>query len=161
MNMRIALKALAIAIIGVMAVNSAALAQKDHKGGNHKKAGAFKRLDLTDDQKAQIKALRDAFKQQNEGTFQEIKALRDQMKDARENQDKERAKAIHEQIKSKMESLRPAKEELQRRIAAILTPEQRAELEKMKANHKEHRGEGRRGKGKRGGENQPDGSDID
>lgn len=122
------------------------------KGERHEKMA--EKLNLTADQKTQIKALRDAFKQQNASAIAEVKALRDQMHEQMKNKDKEGAKATREQIKAKMEALRPAHQKLHEQILALLTPEQRAQAEKMRQEHKDRKhdrkGDGRHGDGRHG-----------
>jgi Spy/CpxP family protein refolding chaperone len=163
MKKRTWLGALGIAMIGILAAGFVCVAQG--RGEGHGRGGmmggdrgemvgkAMERLNLTADQKARIKALRDGFQQANASTLAEVKALRDQMKSAMEAKDREKAKSIREQMKTKMETLKPAREQLHQQILAVLTAEQKAELEKMKADHK-GRGDCKgKGKGKaRGGQ---------
>ncbi len=146
---------LGIALMGMMMVGSATFAQGngDGMGGGRKHMQklekAAERLNLTADQKAKIKALRDQFKTTHQATFAEMKTLKAQIKAAGKGTDQ--AKALREQMKTKMQSLRPAQEQLHQQILAILTPEQRTQMEQMKAERKEKGG--KRGKG-RGGNQQ-------
>lgn len=152
MKMNIFLGALIVAVVGMMAVYTPAVAQKrQHGGGDGMGAGkmgkVMEKLNLTADQKAKIKALREQFKSNNATALNEVKGLRDQMKNARKQKDRTQMQGFRDQMKTKMDALRPAREQLQNQIAAILTTEQKAELEKMKAERKENRG------GKRGSRN--------
>lgn len=146
---------LGIALMGMMMVGSATFAQGngDGMGGGRKHMQklekAAERLNLTADQKAKIKALRDQFKTAHQSTFAEMKSLKAQIKAAGKGTDQ--AKALREQMKAKMESLRPAQEQLHQQILAILTPEQRAQMEQMKAERKQKGG--KRGKGRSGSQN--------
>ena len=145
------LSKIGLALVGMMIVCFAAFAAQGegHKGHGGRGPGGpgggdlmklAQKLNITDDQKAQIKALRDQFQQQNAGTLGEVKALHEKMKEYRKSDDKTNAMATREQIKTKMESLRPAHEQLRAKMLAILTADQRAQLEQMKAERKEKGG---------------------
>jgi periplasmic protein CpxP/Spy len=147
MNSRI-MKIAMIVMISLMTAGSFAYAQHGQGKGHGKKdrqgerlQKAIERLNLTADQQARIKAIRDNFKTANAATIEQIKALRVQMQEARKSGNKEQAQAIHEQMKAKMESMRPARQQMIEQIKAVLTAEQRAELEKMIAEKKAKKGE--------------------
>lgn len=155
MKNRMAVGMLGLALLGMMMISSATLAQKGTSEGKGKRGGmmgmmgkAIERLNLSADQKTKIKALRDQFKNDNQAALAEMKTLRGKMKESAKAQDKANAQATREQMKSRMETLRPAQQKLHQQILAVLTAEQRAELEKMKAERKE-RAPGER-KGKKG-----------
>lgn len=153
MKMNIFLGALIVAVVGMMTLHTPAAAQnRQHGGGNGMGAGkmgkVMEKLNLTADQKEKIKALREQFKKDNATALNEVKGLRDQMKNAREQKDRTQAQSLRDQMKTKMDALRPARERLQNQIAAVLTAEQKVQLEKMKAERKEHRG-GKGGKRKK------------
>jgi Spy/CpxP family protein refolding chaperone len=82
---------------------------------------------LTDAQKAQIKALRDAFQQANKADLDAIRAVMQQAHAARQA-GKTRAdiKAILDAAKPAFDRLRTARQKLQSDVSAVLTPEQRA-----------------------------------
>lgn len=137
-------------------------AQGEHGKGHGKGHGKmFKKLNLTDDQKAQIKALRDGFKQQNASAIAEVKALREKMREQMKSKDTEGAKATREQLKAKMEALRPAHEQLREKIKAILTPEQRAQAEKMREEHKARKHDRKKDRRHGGGTEDSDRPEID
>lgn len=104
---------------------------------------ALAKLDLTDQQKAEIERLREAFKAKNEGAINEMKTLRETMKAQRQNGDADGAKATKEQIKVKREALKKSGEELRQQIMAVLTDAQKAQLNEMKEKGK---GKGKKGK---------------
>jgi Spy/CpxP family protein refolding chaperone len=149
------MKTVLVAIVAVMATGSLAYARgggKGHQGGRGEQIQkVIARLDLTADQQARIKAIRENFKTANAGTIEQIKALHTQMKTARQNRDTAQVRALREQIRAKMESLRPAREQMITQIKAVLTAEQRTKLEQMMAEKKEkgNKGQGH-GKGKNG-----------
>jgi Spy/CpxP family protein refolding chaperone len=156
------LNKLGIALVGTTLVAFAAFAQgrpdgpKGHGGHGGEMRHQMieklaKRLNITDEQKAKIKALREQFKTQNASALADIKALREKMKGYMESKDKDNAKATRDQIKAKMEQLKPAREQLRAQMKAILTPDQLAELEKIKAERKAKMDERRKDwKGKHG-----------
>lgn len=140
MKTRSLLSMVSVMVLGLILIGSVANAQPPRGEKKHKAAKHMgQKLNLTDQQKQQIKALREQFRNANSATLDEIKALRDQMREALKSKDKEAAKALREQLKAKMEALKPAREQLHQQIGALLTPEQREMVEKMKAERKERR----------------------
>lgn len=141
---------IAIAAVAMMLSVSQAEAQGRRGGGPGGHRGdmmgkAMDKLNLSQSQKDQIKSLHESFKSANQAKLDEMKSLQEQMRDKMKSGDKEGAKAIREQIKAKREALKPAREKLHSDVMAILTPEQRTQLEKMKEEAKERRKENRRG----------------
>jgi periplasmic protein CpxP/Spy len=126
---RVSLIAGALIALGAMAFTStASLAQapapqppakaaKAGKGEHGKLAKVLKQLNLTDQQKADLKPI--------------LMDQRTQAKAIRED-----SKLTPEQKKEKMKDLMKATHE---KIAAILTPEQKAKLKELRRNH-EHKG---------------------
>ncbi|HVZ38604.1 MAG TPA: periplasmic heavy metal sensor [Candidatus Kapabacteria bacterium] len=154
MKTRMMNSVVASVILGLVVMASAAFAQGPTPKQVERRQAMAKhlkeKLGLSDDQAKQIKALRDQFRKDNSGALQEIKALRDQLRDAIKSNDKTKAKALKDQLKAKMESLKPAREQLRAKVGAILTPEQRDMLEKMRQERKQRRQE-RREKWRQGG----------
>ncbi len=108
---------------------NAAVAVPAHAG----KLGGMNALNLTTDQKAQIKQIREAAKQEMDGIFTpEQKTLRQQARQQHQrpklnltNDQKAQLKAVRQKTKSQ--------------IDAVLTPEQRQQLQQMRAEHQNHR----------------------
>jgi protein CpxP len=123
---------LAMALIGMVMLGNGAFAQKDGRRG-----AIARKLDLTDAQKEQIKANREKFKTDNAAALAEIKALREQLKNQIKNKDAAGAKATREQLKAKMQALKPAREALQGQMKQLLTAEQQQKLEKLRAERRE------------------------
>ncbi len=115
---------------------------KDHAGA------LAERLNLTDQQKQQIKALRDRFRDAHSSQLTELKNLRGQMRQARQSGDKDAAQRLRDDMKQKMQSLQADRKQLQSQISQVLTEEQRQEMakirEEFKARH-QGRGHGRHG----------------
>ena len=101
-----------------------------HKGPHHGKRGdAMKELNLTEDQKAKIKSIREA-------QMAEMKALK---ADGKSEADKDARKALHDKYKAQMD--------------AVLTADQKAKLDKQKEEWKEKGKAGKAdgfGKGQKG-----------
>ena len=118
-----------------------------HHGGKHGKRGGrhmmkrmMKKLDLTDDQKAQVKQMRETQKAENQ-------VLRDQMKQLREDMkslDRNDATAVAQIATRKGELSQQmfiAKNNARLAFEAILTEEQKAKLAEMKAKREARRAE--------------------
>ena len=145
MNSRM-MKIVMIAMVAMMATGSVAFAQRGEgngKGkGRHKGEQGemiqkvIKRLNLTEAQQAQIKTIRENFKSANAANVEQMKALRTQIKEAQKSGNTALATSLREQMKAKMEAMRPAREQMKAQIMAVLTPEQRAEAEKIMAERK-------------------------
>lgn len=105
----------------------------DRRGGKHdgmrRHGGGFglRGIELTDAQKEQIRVIREANKP-DDATMQELRSIREARKAGGTITDaqKERMKSLHEQNRIKREAV-------QQQILAILTPEQRTQLEAQKA----------------------------
>ena len=102
-------------------------------------SGALRELNLTDDQKQQIQKIREA-------NFESTKTQREELRQLMQKrfqgtltaEEQARAKTLHEQMQASMK-------DTESKIAAILTPEQKAKLEElMKERKANHDGFGRR-----------------
>ena len=126
-----------------------------HRHGGHLKA-ALSKLDLSDDQRAEIKdiveASREEAKAYREANGETIKKLMGEMKAAREAKDKDAAEAVRAELKKRHEA--SPMHAAHQAILGVLTDDQRAKLAEMRKNH-DHgpRGEGdkprKRGEGKK------------
>ncbi len=82
---------------------------------------------LTDDQKAQIKALVTAFRTANQADLDAVRAAMQQAREARKNgQSKEQVKAILDGDKANRDRLRTARQQLASQIQGVLTADQKA-----------------------------------
>ena len=111
---------------------------RGHRGGQMGEKLAAK-LNLSDAQKAQMKDLHNNFREQNKAFFESAKATREQFRAAKAANDTaklESLKPVMESQHAQMKQLRDAQRE---NFRTILTTEQRAQLDAMKAEHKAHR----------------------
>jgi protein CpxP len=126
-------------------------------GKHGKRGGEFgarfaQELNLSEAQKQQIRDLQKQFRENNKALFQSSRATREQMFEARKAGDTaklEQLKAASATQREQMKQLRAAQRD---RVLAILTPEQRAKFDALKAERDARRGErGHRGFGRKNG----------
>ena len=110
--------------------------------------GAFNRLNLTDDQKAKMKQIRESFAERNKGLMAELKANRQELRQASEGGTFNEALATQKLTDTAglQAKLMGERFKLHQEMLTVLTAEQKTQLEQMKAQFKTHRG-GRRGQG--------------
>lgn len=108
----------------------------------------FARLNLTDDQKAKIKTIRQSFMESNKPLFEQLKAKRQELRQASEGGTFNEALATQKLTEAAgLEAkLMGARFQLRQQMLAVLTPEQKTQLDQLKAqfktNHGQHRGQG-------------------
>ncbi|MFY8273565.1 Spy/CpxP family protein refolding chaperone [Pseudoalteromonas sp. SSDWG2] len=138
------IKALLIAGLLTVSVSSAA-AWAGHHGEGHKQRGMFaermmRALDLSEQQQAQIKALREQHKSElNRGGRREMKASMDSLVRTSAEFDEQ---AVKELLASKQEERlqhQVARVKMQHQIWNILTEEQQEKFAQMKENHEQRR----------------------
>ncbi len=117
------------------------------KRGFHRD-GAFNRLNLTDDQKAKMKQIRESFAERNKGLMAELKAKRQELRQTNEGGTFNEALATQKLTDTAglQAKLMGERFKLHQEMLTVLTAEQKTQLEQMKAQFKTHRG-GRRGQG--------------
>ena len=120
-------------------------------GGRGGEFGAklAEKLNLTDAQRQQIRDLQSRFREENKAFFDSARETRQQAKAARDAGDTARLEALKGTMASQREQMKTLRTEQRQRILALLTPDQRAQFEKMKSERKGKHGE-RHGKGRRG-----------
>jgi Spy/CpxP family protein refolding chaperone len=128
---------------------SASLAFAGPHGGKHRgdKGGRgaamserlAAKLNLTDTQKQQIRDLSESFRTQNQPLFAAAKQTRTDLKAAREAGDTARAQQLAAALETQHAQLKQAREAQTERVRALLTTEQRAQWDTMKAERKNKR----------------------
>ena len=125
---------------------------KMHRGGGM----GFRGLDLTDEQKAQIKAFREASKPALQPLMEAMKINRQNLREARSNNaDEATINALVAERRQFSVQMRAFRESMHQQTLAILTDEQKTKMAERKQQREERfnrRGGERRGK--RGGEPQ-------
>jgi periplasmic protein CpxP/Spy len=122
---------------------------KGMKRGSHRGGGAlFNRLNLTDDQKARLKQIRESFASTNKPLMQELRAKRQELRQSSEGGTFNEALATQKLTESAalQAKVMGARFQLHQQMVSVLTAEQKAQLDQLKAQSKERRG-GRRGMG--------------
>ncbi|HYW72753.1 MAG TPA: Spy/CpxP family protein refolding chaperone [Pyrinomonadaceae bacterium] len=149
----------------VLAIGSLAVAQtvKTGKGDGQGRRGAwqgqgrrghfggdrlFARLNLTDDQKAKIKQIRQSFMESNKPLFEQMRAQRQELRQASEGGTFNEALATQKLTEAAgLEAkLMGARFQLRQQELSVLTPEQKTQLDQLKAQFKTNHG-ARRGQG--------------
>src|SRR5688500_9182345 len=119
---------------------------KKGNGGEAHIARLAEKLNLTDAQKAQLEEQRTNFRAAHEARLDTYRDTMKQYRDARKANDTARADALKQTLeiqKGEIQQLRKAQHDA---MLSILTAEQRAQLEAMKAEHGERRGKRNRQK---------------
>jgi Spy/CpxP family protein refolding chaperone len=139
-----------VGVAGVSAAQSTATPRTRPDAGSYRRGGPGGRegfgrdLNLTDAQKAQIKAIRQKYQPQNEALRTQAKPFMDAARAARQKGDSAAFRANMEKAHQVMQNASFRTQE-QAEIRAILTPEQQAKFDaRAKGGHK---GWGRKGKG--------------
>jgi len=115
--------------------------------------GLLRELNLTDDQKQQVRTIIQQSLASSKTTREELRQLGEKRRQAQLTTEEEaRARTLHEQMRASMK-------ETEAKIAAVLTAEQRAKVEELrkerKANHERLGGRRRGFRGQTGQENPP------
>jgi len=118
------------------------------RGGGFGVDRLFARLNLTDDQKAKIKQTRQSFMESNKPLLDQLKAKRQELRQAIEGGTFNEALATQKLTEAAgLEAkLMGARFQLRQQMLSVLTPEQKTQLDQLKAQFKTNHG-GRRGKG--------------
>ncbi|HEV8134843.1 MAG TPA: Spy/CpxP family protein refolding chaperone [Pyrinomonadaceae bacterium] len=165
-------KTLAIATLSAIALaTSIAVAQtvstnQDNTKGSHKgwhdgegrrghgwggmRGNAFRQLNLTEDQKAKMKQIRETFAQTNKPLIDQLRAKRQELRQANEGGTFNEALATQKltEMASLEAKLMGERFKLHQESLSVLTAEQKAQLEQSKAQFKAKHGEMRKGENK-------------
>ena len=108
----------------------------------------FARLNLTDDQKAKLKQIRQSFMESNKPLFEQMRAKRQELRQASEGGTFNEALATQKLTEAAgLEAkLMGARFQLHQQELSVLTPEQKTQLDQLKAQFKANHGQ-RRGQG--------------
>jgi Spy/CpxP family protein refolding chaperone len=116
-----------------------------HRGHHrHHKNGAAKlaeKLNLSEAQKQQIKDIRKASREENKAFFDNMRATRQQFREARKANDAAKLDALKQSMQSQREQMKQIREAEMTKVLAVFTPEQRAQFEAMKAERQARRSE--------------------
>lgn len=118
----------------------------DHKGhgfGGMRAGGFFRGLNLTDDQKAKLKQIRESFAQSNKPLHEQLRAKRQELRQASEGGTFNEALATQKltEMASLQAKVMSERFKLHQEMLSVLTAEQKAQLEQAKTQRKARRGE--------------------
>ena len=113
-----------------------------HRGGD----ALFNRLNLTDDQKAKLKQIRESFATTNKPLFEQLRAKRQELRQANEGGTFNEALATQKltEMAGLEAKMMGARFQLHQEMLTVLTAEQKTQLDQLKTQFKDRRG-GRRG----------------
>ena len=109
-------------------------------GGMH--GGFFKQLNLTDDQKAKMKQIRESYAERNKPLHEQLQAARQELRQAGEGGTFNEALATQKltDMASLEAKLMGQRFSMRQEMLSVLTAEQKAQLEQSKAQFKARRG---------------------
>jgi Spy/CpxP family protein refolding chaperone len=115
---------------------------KGHGWGGMREGGFFKQLNLTEDQKAKIKQIRETFAQTNKPLRDQLRAKRQELRQASEGGTFNEALATQKltEIAPLEAKLMASQHNLHQEMLSVLTAEQKAQLEQSRAQFKGRRG---------------------
>jgi protein CpxP len=116
---------------------------KGHGWGGMREGGFFKQLNLTEDQKAKMKQIRESFAERNKPLREQLRAQRQELRQASEGGSFNEALATQKltEMASLEAKLMGEQFKLHQETLSVLTAEQKAQLEQSKAQFKTRRGE--------------------
>lgn len=116
--------------------------------GSHRGDGVFGRLNLSDDQKAKLRTIRESFAERNKPLREQLRAKRQELRQASEGGTFNEALATQKLTESAAleAKLMGERFKLHQEMLSVLTAEQKAQMDQLKTQFKDHRG-GRRGMG--------------
>ena len=131
----------------------------DHKGhgfGGMRAGGFFRGLNLTDDQKAKMKQIRESFAESNKPLREQVRAKRQELRQASEGGTFNEALATQKltEIAPLEAKLMAARANLHQQMLSVLTAEQKAQLEQSRAQFKQRREQFKQRREQRKGTNQ-------
>ena len=117
-----------------------------HGWGGMRDGGFFKQLNLTEDQKAKMKQIRESFAQRNQPLREQLRAKRQELRQANEGGTFNEALATQKltEMASLEAKLMGEQFKLHQEMLSVLTAEQKAQLEQSRAQFKTRRGEMRK-----------------
>ena len=112
---------------------------KGHGRGGHDGFGQklAQELGLTDAQKEQIKAIRTATREQNRTFFEQARETRQEMHAAKKANDGARIDALKGTVEAQRAQMKQIRDAEKAKIAALLTPDQKAKWQALEAQRAE------------------------
>lgn len=120
--------------------------RKGHGWGGMRAGGFFRQLNLTEDQQAKIKQIRESFAERNKPLREQLRAKRQELRQASEGGTFNEALATQKltEMASLKAKLMGERHKLHQETLSVLTAEQKAQLAQSRARFKTRRGEVRK-----------------
>ena len=141
-------KFMTMAAVLALSTTVAFAAPHEGKGGRHGRGGRAEfgarfaeKLNLTDAQKAQIKTVRQNFREQNKAFFDSSRNVFQQFREAKKANDTAKLESLKPQLEANRAQMQQLREQEKTQILAVLTPEQRTQWEALKAEREARRGQ--------------------
>ncbi|HWW62443.1 MAG TPA: Spy/CpxP family protein refolding chaperone [Thermoanaerobaculia bacterium] len=134
--------------VGVVALTASLGIAGEGKFGNHRGHGRHHgefseklaaKLNLTDAQKQQAKDLNTRFREENKAFFQSARATMKEFRAAKEAGDTAKADSLKNTVEQNHAHMKQLREAQRSQFLSILTADQRAQFDAMKAERKQHR----------------------
>lgn len=109
-----------------------------HHGDRAPMRAAFRGIELTAQQKAQIKAIHERYQPQYKALREQLKPVAQQRRAERQKGDKDAAKAAFEKTKGQRDQLRVLSQKEMSDVRGVLTAPQQAQFDKNVGEMKEH-----------------------
>jgi len=106
-----------------------------HRGHHAMGARLAEKLNLTDAQKEQWKSINKSFHEENKAFFQSMRQTWQELRAAKQAGDTAKVESLEPTLQSQRAQLKQLRDAQQEKFAAILTPEQRTQLDALKAEH--------------------------
>ena len=115
------------------------------KRGFHGRGAFLNRLNLTDDQKAKMKQIRESFAERNKPLLEQLRAKRQELRQASEGGTFNEALATQKltEMAGLQAKLMDERFKLHQEMQSVLTADQKAQLDQLKAQFKTRHGESR------------------
>lgn len=140
--MKKTLTTLAVFALGASLAIAAPQAQNGNPGwqghGHHRgmmSEQLAQKLNLTDAQKAQIRDLNKAFREQNKAFFESARATFKEYRAAKKANDTAKMQQLQPTVDANRAQMKQLREAQRAKISSVLTPEQRTQLEQLRAQH--------------------------
>ena len=123
--------------VAVLSATMAFAAPHGDFGGGHRhgrmEAKLAKKLNLSDAQKQQWKDIRKASREQNKAFFEQAKATRKDFRAAKEANDQAKMDSLKATMQSQRAQFKEIRQAEMQQFVSILTPDQKAQLDALKA----------------------------
>src|SRR5688500_9983810 len=121
-----------IAAVGVLAIGTTLAIATPNHGGQHRGAKGgqtqAEKLDLSEAHNTQIESIRKGSREENKAFFESTRATREQMREARKANDTAKLESLKAKAEADRATMKQLHQAERQRIAAILTPEQKAKF---------------------------------